>query len=56
MFLSPGPIGSPNGGAALLDDGPGGIRLEILGPNGKVTAQDHIGGPRPGKMRVQGGS
>ena len=56
VFLSPGPIGCPTGGAAVLDDGADGIRIEILGPGGVVTAQDKIGGPRPGKMRVQGGA
>jgi hypothetical protein len=53
-FLTPGPIGCPTGGAALLDDGADGIRVEILGPGGVVTAREHIGGPRPGKLRVQG--
>jgi hypothetical protein len=56
VFLSPGPIGCPTGGSAVLDDGMDGIRIEILGPGGEVTAHDAIGGPRPGKMRVQGGS
>lgn len=55
VFMTPGPIGCPTGGAALLDDGVGGIRVEILGPGGVVTAHEHVGGPRPGKMRVQGG-
>jgi hypothetical protein len=40
----------------VLDDGAEGIRIEILGPGGVVTATEKIGGPRPGKMRVQGGS
>ncbi len=56
VFLTPGPIGCPTGGAALLDDGADGIRIEVLGPGGVVTAHDQIGGPRPGKLRVQGGS
>ena len=55
IFLAPGPIGCPTGGAALLDDGVGGVRIEIHGPGGVVTAHDQIGGPRPGKMKVQGG-
>jgi hypothetical protein len=55
VFLTPGPIGCPTGGAALLDDGAEGIRIEILGPGGEVTAHDQIGGPRPGKLKVQGG-
>jgi hypothetical protein len=56
VFLTPGPIGCPTGGSALLDDGVGGIRVEILGPGGAVTAHEHIGGPRPGKVRVQSGT
>jgi hypothetical protein len=56
VFVTPGPIGSPKGGAALLDDGADGVRVEVLGPGGVVTAQDQIGGPRPGKLKVQGGS
>jgi hypothetical protein len=55
LFLSPGPIGCPTGGAAVLDDGAEGIRIEVLGPGGVVTAQDQIGGPGLGKVRVQGG-
>jgi hypothetical protein len=54
VFLTPGPIGCPTGGAAVLDDGADGVRIEILGPGGAVTARDHVGGPRPGKLRVQG--
>jgi hypothetical protein len=58
VFMTPGPIGCPTGGTALLDDGVGGIRVEILGPGGVVTAHEHVGGPRAAgsKMRVQGGS
>jgi hypothetical protein len=55
VFLTPGPIGCPTGGSAVLDDGAEGIRIEILGPGGLVTAQAHVGGPRPGKLKVQGG-
>jgi hypothetical protein len=56
VFLTPGPIGCPTGGSAVLDDGADGIRIEILGPGGVVTASDQVGGPRPGKVRVQGGT
>jgi hypothetical protein len=56
VFLAPGPIGCLTGGAALLDDGVGGVRIEIHGPGGVVTAHEQIGGPRPGKMKVQGGA
>jgi hypothetical protein len=55
VFLTPGPIGCPTGGSALLDDEVDGIRVEILGPGGAVTAHEQVGGPRP-KLRVQSGS
>jgi hypothetical protein len=55
MFLSPGPIGCPRGGAAVLDDSAGGIQIEMLGPGGAVVAREHFTGVRPGKLRVQGG-
>ncbi|AUX21692.1 hypothetical protein SOCEGT47_021790 [Sorangium cellulosum] len=55
-FFSPGPIGL-EGGAALLDDGQGGVRIEVMNARGAVTAREIVGpaavGPR---MRVQGGS
>lgn len=56
VFVTPGPIGAPTGGAAVLDDGAEGVRVEILGPSGAVSASEHVGGPRPGKLRVQGGA
>ena len=34
----------------------GGLRIEVLGPGGAVTAHDQIGGPPQGKVRVQSGS
>lgn len=55
LFLSPGPIGCPTGGAAVLDDGAGGIQIEMLGPGGAVVAREHFTGVRAGKVRVQGG-
>ena len=56
VFVTPGPIGGPTGGAALLDDGVEGVRIEVLGPGGVLTMHHQVGGPRPGKMRVQGGT
>ena len=54
-FLSPGPIGE-SGGMALLDDGGGGVRIELWNVRGAVTAREMIGAPLSGaKMRVQGG-
>jgi hypothetical protein len=56
VFVTPGPIGAAGGGVAVLDDGAEGVRVEIMGPTGAVSAHETIGGPRPGKMRVQGGT
>jgi hypothetical protein len=53
-FVSPGPIGSPDGGVALLDDGSGGIRVEVLrAGTTKVLLSDQIGQSSGGRMRVQ---
>ncbi|AKT39774.1 hypothetical protein [Chondromyces crocatus] len=55
-FLAPGPIGSQDGGAALLDDGGGGMRIEVMNLRGAVTAREVVGAPhQSAKMRVQGG-
>lgn len=55
-FFSPGPIGS-EGGAALLDDGQGGVRIEVMNARGAVTAREIVGPAVAGPtMRVQGGS
>jgi hypothetical protein len=54
-FFSPGPIGS-DGGAALLDDGVGGVLIEVKNVRGAVTAREVVGQHAPGaKMKVQGG-
>ena len=55
-FLAPGPVGSDKGGCAVLDDGEGGVRIEIMTTAGAVTARDMVGTPlAAAKMRVQGG-
>jgi hypothetical protein len=53
-FIAPGAIGA-QGGLAILDDGEGGVRVEIFDPAGAVLASDHIGGPAAAKVKVQGG-
>lgn len=56
VFVSPGPIGCADGGSGVLDDGAGGVRIEILNGAGAVTVQDLLGAPAgSGKMRIQGG-
>lgn len=55
-FFSPGPIGS-DGGRALLDDGQGGVRIEVMNSSGAVTAREIVGPPAAGsRLRVQGGT
>lgn len=57
IFVSPGPIGSPTGGMAILDDGAGGVKIEILDPSGNISAQDLLAATATGnKMKVQGGA
>ncbi|MGK3995363.1 hypothetical protein [Sorangium sp. So ce1024] len=55
-FFSPGPIGS-EGGRALLDDGQGGVRIEVMNASGDVTAREIVGPSAAGsRLRVQGGT
>lgn len=56
VFVAPGPIGAGGGGSVLLDDGSGGIRMEVISGTGSVTAHDFLSSAAAGKMRVQGGS
>lgn len=55
VFVTPGPIAMGNGGSVLLDDGSGGIRVEVISATGAVTAQDFLAGASSGKVRIQGG-
>jgi hypothetical protein len=54
-FVSPGPIGCERGGSAVLDDDGGGVKIDLIDASGAIVAQDFVGGPRGGKVRVQGG-
>lgn len=55
MFVSPGKIGSENGGALLLDDDDGGVRCRIIDGSGRVTVVDGVGLREvSGKLKVQG--
>lgn len=53
-FVCPGPIGTAEGGRAVLDDEQGGVQIEIIDAAGKVTQRDHVGAGA-GRMKVQGG-
>lgn len=55
-FFSPGPLACEDGGAAILDDSGGGMRIEVLNAEGVVTARESLGASIQGaKMKVQGG-
>src|SRR5262249_4916695 len=55
IFVSPGPIAVAGGGSALLDDGAGGVRIEIINSAGQVTVHDPLAGTALSKTRVLGG-
>ena len=55
-FLSPGPVGDPTGGRAVLDDGGGGIRIELIDAAGEVRSHGSVEPAKQAtRMRVQGG-
>jgi hypothetical protein len=61
MFVTPGPLGGPQGGLAVMSEGPnGGVRVEIRNIDGSMLMEEALGGMGsmlPGiKMRVQGGN
>lgn len=54
-FVTPGPISADGGGLLLLEDGPGGLLIEVRGTSGKVVASDtHVIGAGGAKLKVQG--
>lgn len=54
-FVTPGPISGDGGGLLLLEDGPGGLQIEVRGTGGKVVASDtHVIGAGGAKLKVQG--
>ncbi|HEY4120295.1 MAG TPA: hypothetical protein VGM56_20660 [Byssovorax sp.] len=56
IFLSPGPLTDPQGGCALLDDGDGGVRVDVIASNGgAVVLTEQVGSARASKMHIQGG-
>jgi hypothetical protein len=61
MFITPGPLAGPQGGLAVLSEGPsGGVKVELRNLDGSVLVEEMLGGTGsmlPGiKMRVQGGN
>lgn len=61
MFITPGPLGAPQGGLAVMSEGPnGGVHVEIRNMDGSLHTEEMLGGMGsmlPGiKMRVQGGN
>jgi hypothetical protein len=56
-YLAPGAIGSSTGGWFVLDDGAGGVRLEIMSTGGVLTMREVIAAPTPSaKLLVHGDS
>jgi hypothetical protein len=55
-FLAPGPVGEAGGGRAVIDDGGGGIRIELIDASGAVTSQASVDAAKhASRMKVQGG-
>jgi hypothetical protein len=55
-FLTPGAIGSPGGGLAILDDGAEEIVASIYALDGTCTSTETLVVPRATKMKIQGGA
>jgi hypothetical protein len=55
-FISPGHIGSPNGGVAILEDQDNDVICTVYDPTGKPTIRESLVSGRPTKVRVQGGA
>jgi hypothetical protein len=55
-FVSPGHIGAPTGGAAVLDDEGPEIMCTVYDGMGKATIREALLAGRPSKVRVQGGA
>jgi len=57
LHVAPGPIDSTTGGCAVLDDGAGSVRVEILSSSGEVTAREIMAAPSAAaKMWAHGNS
>jgi hypothetical protein len=54
-FVTPGRLGSPGGGACVLDDGGDDVTLTIYDGSGKACHHEALTLQRSTKMRVQGG-
>jgi hypothetical protein len=54
-FVTPGAIGSPGGGAAVLDDSGEEIVASIYGADGRRSFSEPIAIARAAKMKIQGG-
>jgi hypothetical protein len=55
-FVSPGHLGTPGGGTAVLDDEGPHVVCTIYDSTGKATHQEALAVPRVAKVRVQGGA
>ena len=55
-FVSPGQIGSPGGGTAILDEEASEVVCPVCDATGKATAREALTVQRTAKIRVQGGA
>jgi hypothetical protein len=53
-FVTPGPIGSPGGGAAVLDDSGDEIVATFYGPDGLPAQTERLAAPHVPKLNVKG--
>jgi hypothetical protein len=53
-FVTPGPIGSPGGGAAVLDDSGDEIVATFYGPDGLPAQTERLATPHVPKLNVKG--
>lgn len=55
-FLTPGPVGSPGGGAMLLEESDSGVSVTVYDDAEKVSQHAQLTLPQSTKMRVQSGA
>jgi hypothetical protein len=55
-FLTPGTVGSPGGGIAVIDDGGEELVASIYALDGRCTQTETLVVPRATKMKIQGGA
>ncbi|MCU0694317.1 MAG: hypothetical protein MUF54_23255 [Polyangiaceae bacterium] len=56
LFVSPGPVDHPRGGAALVAEERVGVVVSVYGPSGVVTRREVAGSGKAARLMVQGAS